>query len=427
MEEPPETSIQDLPEEVLSLLFSVLALGDIPSLARASRRYSEVLEDDTVWRTHMCRRLSLQCSNVVGSGWKRLLRCPVCLPRNLVSSTAGNSGLLTSGLSVRFIGPLGKDRAVRADAPVPFRPITVVRSRAAGLSVELSDVFYFEAMISAAPLYEGAVSQPFDCEQCVSIGLCTSKFPLRGKQPGWDAHSVGMHGDDGMVYHNGGWSNRRIGPRFGPGDVVGCGIQLRPPWLIFFTCNGQFLGPAFAIQPQRAFPLQSPRPAGLREGATGGAEAPASSGSSSTLASEGLELFATVGIDSHQRVVLNFGEEPFRYDPSLANGEIVAQSAGSRVRYAFISLAQEAAADAAGSSSESSSDGWLSAGESDSESVGEGEGEGELDQDPAPLASFAEPVGELGEAMDEAVATEGSAEAVGMAEMEQDGGVHYHY
>lgn len=31
----------------------------------------------------------------------------------------------------------------------------------------------------------------------VSIGLCKEAFPTVGKQPGWDRHSWGYHGDDG--------------------------------------------------------------------------------------------------------------------------------------------------------------------------------------------------------------------------------------
>ena len=47
---------------------------------------------------------------------------------------------------------------------------------------------------------------------------------LRGKQPGWTRSSWAYHGDDGNAYHGSGVSGVRYGPRFGAGDVVGCGL-----------------------------------------------------------------------------------------------------------------------------------------------------------------------------------------------------------
>ena len=35
---------------------------------------------------------------------------------------------------------------------------------------------------------------------CVSVGLATRRFVLYGRQPGWDKHSVGCHGDGGHPY-----------------------------------------------------------------------------------------------------------------------------------------------------------------------------------------------------------------------------------
>ena len=82
---------------------------------------------------------------------------------------------------------------------------------------------------------------------CVSIGLATSSFPLLGKQPGWDRHSYGFHGDDGAVFHNAGEGSKRFGPSFGVGDVVGCGLDYRDG-SVFYTKNGRFLGVQPATQ-----------------------------------------------------------------------------------------------------------------------------------------------------------------------------------
>ena len=77
--------------------------------------------------------------------------------------------------------------------------------------------------------------------QCVSIGLATMDFPLVGKQPGWDKHSWGYHGDDGALFHGSGVGSRRFGPAFGAGDVVGCGLDYRDGSIIF-TRNGRLVG-----------------------------------------------------------------------------------------------------------------------------------------------------------------------------------------
>jgi len=64
-----------------------------------------------------------------------------------------------------------------------------------------------------------------------------------GRQPGWDLHSYGYHGDDGAKFCSTG-RGTPYGPVFSAGDTVGCGIDFFAGY-IFFTCNGQFLGPAF--------------------------------------------------------------------------------------------------------------------------------------------------------------------------------------
>ena len=80
-----------------------------------------------------------------------------------------------------------------------------------------------------------------DRPQCVSIGLATLDFPLLSKQPGWDRHSYGYHGDDGAMFHGTGVGSRPFGPSFGAGDVVGCGLDYRDG-SILFTRNGAMVG-----------------------------------------------------------------------------------------------------------------------------------------------------------------------------------------
>ena len=207
---------------------------------------------------------------------------------------------LQSPLKVMFTGArVGGDRAVRAEKPFPAIPfirpnvkhlwpwrtakylpaVTVKATRAPSeaartpVEVSLSMVGYFEITISEEfHNGRGAVSGEGMC----SIGLATHTFPLDGKQPGWTGDSYGYHGDDGHKFHGSGLG-RAYGPGFGPGDVVGCGLNYHNN-SIFFTKNGEFLDTAFVCHFQ------------------------------------GQPLYPVVGIDTWNAVLFNFGHAPFTFD-----------------------------------------------------------------------------------------------------------------
>ncbi|VEU41360.1 unnamed protein product [Pseudo-nitzschia multistriata] len=79
---------------------------------------------------------------------------------------------------------------------------------------------------------------------CVAVGLGTKDFNNRTRMPGWDRQSFGYHGDDGGIFHASGGMLKQYGPKFGPGDTVGCGVDYISKG-IFFTYNGKFLGYAW--------------------------------------------------------------------------------------------------------------------------------------------------------------------------------------
>ena len=133
---------------------------------------------------------------------------------------------------------------------------------------------YYEVGILAPPL---SVSPSEDLPECVAIGLGSTAFPLSGRQPGWDYHSFGYHSDDGRFFHGSGTRSHSFGPRFGVGDVVGCGMSLSTRQ-IFFTLNGRFLGIAFTARPSQ------------------------------------LPLYPVVGLDSYAGAHFNFGQRPFCFD-----------------------------------------------------------------------------------------------------------------
>jgi hypothetical protein len=283
------------------MLFCWLDLAAVPRFACTCTRQAATLRaDDSIWRSHARCRLkavglerAINTCNGMTDGspttWRRVLQLAVPPPQRLIKDASSTHLVLKAapGLSLRFAGPLGHDRACRVDTPMPTKPFATVRFRGERLA-EISDVVYFEAQIEDSPLSEGAGGV---LDPCVSIGLCSNAFKLKRKQAGWDTNSLGYHGDDGFLYHGTGLSSHRYGPRFGAGDHVGCGLHL-PSMLVFFTLNGTFLGPAFHIWRMHV----------------GDAE----------------WLYPAIGIDSHQRIELNFGHEPFSFDPARVEALIAA-------------------------------------------------------------------------------------------------------
>ena len=131
------------------------------------------------------------------------------------------------------------------------------------------------------PLEEGDnARQRQQRHDCVAIGLSSLPFRQRSRMPGWDEYSFGYHGDDGGLFHGHGDMLRRYGPRFGPGDNVGCGLEYSTR-RIFFTKNGEFLGWAF----------EKIDKAMIERG-----------------------LYPTVGVDTESPIHVNFGQVPFTFD-----------------------------------------------------------------------------------------------------------------
>eukprot|EP00549_Striatella_unipunctata_P017152 CAMPEP_0118684340 /NCGR_PEP_ID=MMETSP0800-20121206/6587_1 /TAXON_ID=210618 ORGANISM="Striatella unipunctata, Strain CCMP2910" /NCGR_SAMPLE_ID=MMETSP0800 /ASSEMBLY_ACC=CAM_ASM_000638 /LENGTH=200 /DNA_ID=CAMNT_0006581031 /DNA_START=626 /DNA_END=1228 /DNA_ORIENTATION=+ len=153
------------------------------------------------------------------------------------------------------------------------------------LEIDLSPrlVAYFEITIygmerpektadgNRATVYEDQTSE------CIAVGVSNYKFPCSSKMPGWERFSYGYHGDDGGIYHGRGEQHRAYGPRFGPGDTIGCGLDYVHDTL-FFTLNGRNLGTAFVVRMGKE------------------------------------RWYPTVGLDSSDWIHCNFGQEPFVFD-----------------------------------------------------------------------------------------------------------------
>ena len=103
---------------------------------------------------------------------------------------------------------------------------------------------------------------------CVAVGLCTARFPLDGRMPGWDYHSCGFHGDDGFRFHGSGGNGNAFAEArgFEPGSVVGCGVLFDSHKVfhhhannsggsvVFYTVDAQLVGP-LPLTPTRTLAL----------------------------------------------------------------------------------------------------------------------------------------------------------------------------
>ena len=148
-------------------------------------------------------------------------------------------GISFEGLSCQLCAShLGRDRCILARWPLAAPHCATAYLQ----RVAYRRTAYYEVTIGHASEPQGM--------PCISIGLCSPRFPRHAvcrQQAGWDAESWAMHSDDGLLFHS---SNRGVeasGATFGPGDVVGCGLQhcLSEPEeirKIFYTLNGRFLG-----------------------------------------------------------------------------------------------------------------------------------------------------------------------------------------
>lgn len=184
---------------------------------------------------------------------------------------------------------LGDDRSVRANVPFPPTYHVAVFKRRNGDGQQLYQIGlvasgYFEIQIvhRNPPVRQTEPQEQPEEGELTSLGLVPASFPLVGRQPGWNQRSYGYHGDDGRLYKQ---TTRgyHYGPRFGVGDVVGCGVHrdmAAAESRVFFTSNGQ--------------KLSRPDEGEIKCSHT--------------------NLYPAVGVDSYNEVHVNFGQEPFAHD-----------------------------------------------------------------------------------------------------------------
>lgn len=134
-----------------------------------------------------------------------------------------------NGLLVSYEGPGLEERdaaSIRTDCSIPMNGI---------------GLYYFEISV----INQGNTGR-------IGVGLCESKVKLE-KMPGWENGSYAYHGDDGLLFRQSGVSGSAYGPKYGTDDVIGCCWDLIDN-VVFFTKNGENLGPAFRNITGELFP-----------------------------------------------------------------------------------------------------------------------------------------------------------------------------
>jgi hypothetical protein len=75
----------------------------------------------------------------------------------------------------------------------------------------------------------------------ISVGFIGEFCNQQYSHVGWNAWSVGYHGDNGEIYENSNYGVHDSKRTFGIGNTVGCGINYSEG-MYFFTLNGMVVG-----------------------------------------------------------------------------------------------------------------------------------------------------------------------------------------
>lgn len=101
---------------------------------------------------------------------------------------------------------------------------------------------YFEMEILECTPKEDNEDDSIPDPPCIVIGLCGEFADLLEALPGWHPFSLGYHSDSGCAYEEIADDGHELecGPKFGNGDIVGCGVNWNTE-SYYFTRNGEFV------------------------------------------------------------------------------------------------------------------------------------------------------------------------------------------
>lgn len=184
----PLSLLDRLPDDSLHHLLTFVDARSLASFACVSRGAAALAQLPSLWHRYVADQFFLEESplarisprdvrhllqrhpNAAYSGGcaYRIGDFPAILRYGLITS------LRADGLTARYIGELGGDRAVRCDPPLPTAPYAALRAVSDDEYAVLRecDVSYFEVTIGEPPARDDDfVPQP----ECVAVGLASAK------------------------------------------------------------------------------------------------------------------------------------------------------------------------------------------------------------------------------------------------------------
>eukprot|EP00980_Cylindrotheca_fusiformis_P013467 scaffold3437_cov113-Cylindrotheca_fusiformis.AAC.34 len=323
---------QSLPQEVTLHTLEFLDVDSICQVARTCHEFRDALSsEDAVelwlsqsrnkWGDYVTRNTrlvnKLKISKALG---EKEINLPVLLfltPSHLPSEVDRSRNFVASDLiqvsnedcSLQYKGEVGSEvvHSIRSDNPLPRPSLRKPKKKFSALCKQKSKwnpfvapfvekdqsmnvtprvVSYFEVSIAKPALAEERPRSSVDAaeaepQDCIAIGIATDMFDCKGVLPGHD-YSFAYHSDNGGLYHGTGGKHRRAN-RYGPGDVVGCGVDYSKG-AIFFTRNSKLLG--YGWEDLNLNFLAN------------------------------TDLYPVVGLDSANPISVNYGHKPFEFDLS---------------------------------------------------------------------------------------------------------------
>lgn len=208
------------------------------------------------------------------------MEVPTCLPADSVSP----HGLLPQHV-ITFPNPEGQLINRSLLSKLPLVPLSNPR------------MIYYE--ITILDLFTSAFQLN---STVVAFGLSTAPYP-DFRLPGWHAHSIAYHSDDGRLFVSDSFGGRIWQAPYGVGDTVGVGALLKIGGGFegfFFTKNGRLLsaqqGTGETESISEALVTLWPHQRGMLNKV----------------------LYASIGADVAAQIGVNFGERPFAWE--VANG-----------------------------------------------------------------------------------------------------------
>ena len=247
----------EITQDIINKIFSYLDFNDLILCQKVCKKWYGIIKYYQLKRIFIQKfkdlNKSIKKTIVDDIEFKNFFYHIIPLPLNLIQldyqkfpnipSLKKENEIMVDNNSLYFFGSdQGGNRIVMADIPIgeykkysriPFVfPIKFNNNHI----LKLSNIYYYEITVDSNPFRES-----WD-DECISIGFGKRDYPLFGYQVGWLPNSIGIHSDDGNIYHSM-TSGINLTSPWGKGDTIGCGLIMSKNYVYpFFTRNGKFIG-----------------------------------------------------------------------------------------------------------------------------------------------------------------------------------------